>query len=606
MRRGLLAAVLAALLTLAGCGIPDNTEVQKIKNGPTTGFASGDNDAPDRFTRQDAGDNLELVQYYLRAAAASDPDTSLKQVESFMSPSAGSSFKAPTDIRVVHVTDDVLSNPGSEDASFKAVTIGVLTQKGILEPSQDTTEQTYHFTVQKVNGRSGLFITKAPQVMLLTDAALDVYYEPRTIYFWNKDHTALVPDVRYLSADVPSEQVPQQVIKWLIDGPSSWLSDSVEPLPEGTQLNGNVPAPGNGKLQISLTGQAVQPPEDPKALDWLRRQLMWSLQDLLPRVLELTIGNADEVDYDSNDYLVSNASYRLPSSPERFVIYNQQIRRLSRSPGATDPIPVIRPEANRNVRAAALSHSVTDHRYAALVTSDKGHNVLRVGSAAMGQQADLRAIPLKAGSVGQPAWAITSDDPQTGAIGLITIGGRLYSFSADGSPLREVGWPGPGSGSITAVAVAPDGRRLVLVVGGKAYVAALNVDGDKPELSTPPREIKVFQLSSVTAADWGTETSLVVAGVTARGRAAIIETEIDGTRSSEVLEDIGTDHVTYLTSYPVSPVPVKQLPDVIHYMANGVTFDALTPPVRIGVGDLADPVTNPPSGVVPVAPFFLR
>jgi hypothetical protein len=32
----------------------------------------------------------------------------------------------------------------------------------------------------------------------------------------------------------------------------------------------------------------------------------------------------------------------------------------------------------------------------------------------------------------------------------------------------------------------------------------------------------------------------------------------------------------------------------------------LSDPVRIGVADLADPVANPPSGVKPTAPFFLR
>ncbi|WP_067496429.1 LpqB family beta-propeller domain-containing protein [Actinoplanes sp. TFC3] len=604
MKRGLLAAVLAGALALAGCGIPDNTRVEKIKEGPTTGFASGDNDAPDRFTREDATDNLELVQYYLRAAAASNPETSLKQVQSFLSPSANNVFKAPSEIKVVHLTDDPLVNPGSDDVTLKVVTVGVLTSKGILEPSQDSGEQTYKLTVSQITGKPGLFVTKAPQVMLLTDRALQDYYEPRTIYFWNKDHTALVPDVRYLSADVPSEQVPGQVIKWLIDGPAAWLADSVESLPEGTLLQGNVPAAGNGKLQISLSGQAVQPQDDPNALDRLRRQVMWSLQDLLPRVLELTIGQ-DQNDYEGTDYLLSNASYRLPAEPERFVIYNQQIRRLSQSRGSTEAVPVVRSAANKNVRAAAIGHSFSNYRYAALVTAEKGVNTLRVGGAAPGEQAGLKPVALRGGSVGQPVWAITSDDAQTGALGLITVGGKLFSFSADGSPLRAVAWPGSNGGFISAVAVAPDGRRLALVAGDKLYVAALDADGDVPELSAP-RLVQVFQLNQVTAVDWGTETSLVVAGVTARGRASIIETEIDGTRSSQVLADIGTQHVTYLTSYPVSPVPVKQLPDVIHYMANGITFDALTPPVRIGVGNLADPVTNPPAGVVPVAPFFLR
>ena len=61
-------------------------------------------------------------------------------------------------------------------------------------------------------GKSGLFVTSAPPVLLLRDTALGaspgtapIYYDQRTIYFWNTERTALVPDIRYMSKSVPPE-----------------------------------------------------------------------------------------------------------------------------------------------------------------------------------------------------------------------------------------------------------------------------------------------------------------------------------------------------------------------------------------------------------------
>jgi hypothetical protein len=111
----------------------------------------------------------------------------------------------------------------------------------------------------------------------------------------------------------------------------------------------------------------------------------------------------------------------------------------------------------------------------------------------------------------------------------------------------------------------------------------------------------------VNAVDWSGETWLTVAGARAdRNRMAILDVMIDGTQVSPRLDDIGTEGVSYLTSYPVGPTSGAENSNNVAYVANGSAFDALSGPVRISVGDLAEPVPNPPAGVVPTAPFFLR
>ncbi|WP_305789571.1 LpqB family beta-propeller domain-containing protein [Symbioplanes lichenis] len=610
--RRMLAGVLVAALALGGCGIPDETDVERLAPGPSQGQSSGSDSERSKPTREEAADDTTaLVENYLEAAAAGDPDSSIEQVRSFLSPSAAIPFaKVPATIKIIHLVEDPLVNPGSDEVTLQARTVGLLTPDGTMEASPDSGVQTYKLTVARITGKDGLFVTKAPQVLLLTDQALTSYYDQRIIYFWNKDHTSLVPDVRWMSVEVPREQVPQQVINWLIDGPSAWLENAVEPLPEGTQLIGNVPAvTEEGKLQINLSNQALDPadgetPAD--AMERLRQQLQWSLRKQLPQVLELKIGNQEQRDYSSGtDYLDSNASYRVAATPERFIVYNGEVRRLDLSAGSTEPVPVLRAEDNRNVRSAAIARGVGDHGYVALVVTEKGSPVLRVGSAAPGESANLHSVPLPGDPSAPPVWALTSDDAQTGELGMLIVGGKLYSFSAEGQALREIKWTGP-AGPITSVAVAPDGRRVALVVGGKLYVAALTAEGDEPEL-TSPRFTEVVDLATVTAVDWGTETAVVVAGTRSdRNRVAILATEIDGSLRTEILSDLGTTPVTYLTSYPVSPTTGKYVPDITEYMSNGAAFDVLSGPETIETDDLTGDVQNPPPGVRPVNPFFLR
>jgi len=598
----LLAVPLAAALLAGGCGIPESTKAQRVGPGPSTGASAGENVAPTRHDRQASTDPAVFVRYYLEAAAG-DPNGAMDRVKQFLDPRAAGTFQAaPAEVRVVHLVDTPLVNPGSDQVRVKATTVGVLNSNGILNPAADATPEDYAFTVSNAAGEPGLVVTKAPQALLITDDALTAYYERRKIYFWNRERTALVPDVRYLPKDLPSEQEPSVIINWLIEGPSPLLDGAVATLREGTVLDGNVPAPSDDKLQINLSGQAVQPPDDPAGLDQLRRQLMWSLRSSQWRTLELKVGSQDAMEYGDTDYFTSNAAYALAAAPERFLIYNSQIRRMSRSPNATEAVPLLRPEDNRNVRAAALA-GAGGRRFVALVVTAAGKQELRVGAAEAEAKADLTKVPLPKGATGQPVWAITSADGRVPAVGLITVGGRLYSFSTDSPALIEVDGASDG---ISAMAVAPDGRRLALVSGGRLAIAALSISGDGVRMVTP-RQVLTAPLRRVSAVDWSSETGLAVAGPRAdKNRVAIIEMTMDGTSVSERLGDIGTEGVSYLTAYPVSPVSGTDSSNTIAYVANGDAFDVLSGPVRIGVADLADPVSNPPSGVKPTAPFFLR
>jgi lipoprotein LpqB-like beta-propeller protein/sporulation and spore germination protein len=601
MKRFMVAALLAALI-LSGCGIPDNSPVLPVAPGPSTGTSSGDAVTPTLPSREDATTPSRLVLDYLEAAAGNPVDAAAR-VKGFLSPATATAFKPqPNVVRVIHPVEDPLNNPGSNEVSFKAWQVGTLSDNGILSPSTDSGIAQYNFRVEEIEGQRGLFVAKAPAMLLLTDDALARYYELRTIYFWDTEHTVLVPDVRYMAKSTPLEQQPTEVLTWLTAGPSPWLEDAVEPLPEGTASIGNVPAVSNDKLQISLTAQAVPQDDKTGAVDRLRRQLMWSLKPNLPRILELKIGHQLVGDWEQTDFLSSNASYGLTENPERFVVYEGRIRRLSRSAYPADPVPVLPVEANRNILMAALSRS-NDRSYAAVVVNDRGKAVLSVASARPGERATLRTVAVP-GALGRPVWAVTPVEPEGGGIGLVPAGGRLYSFGAAGGAARPVVWPGAGRPAISVVAVAPDGHRVALVAGGRLYLSVLVAGGDGLQLA-PPMEVRT-PMSKLTAVDWSSEGWLVVGGTGPGDRVAITDITLDGARISPRLDDLGTEQISYLTAYPANPVNLQQHSDSVAYAAGGGAYDALAEATKISFRDLVNPPASSPNGATPTAPLFLR
>jgi hypothetical protein len=598
MRRRLLILALAAGLALGGCGIPGDTEVVSLGNGPTTGVAAGDEVSPNRNMRADTLDKSQFIENYLEAAAG-DFAGATDRVKQFLTPDMAANFRAPPDVKVIRPVEDPLVEPGSPVVKLKVREVGTLRQKSYIEPSPDDREFEYEFTLRDLDGQQGWFVAKAPQVLLLSEQALDEYYARRTIYFWNSEHTGLVPDLRYMPLSVPSEQQPTVLLDWLVSGPSPWLAGVADPLPEGTKPIGNVPAESNGTLQVNLTDQAV-PADDPTALDRLQKQLRWSLRPNLTATLELRVEHQQEMRYADAGYLAQNPAYRQVDEPERFVVYGGQVRRLARSGRADQPVPVIAPAANRNVRMAALA-AAGNRAYAALVVSESGRLVLRVGAAGTGEQANLRRILLPA-PIGRPVWAKSPVGADAGTTGLVTAGGKLYSFNADGSGLARVEWPG-GPGNITAVAAAPDAHRVALLAGGRLYLAALSSSDDGTQLSAT--HVVRTVLSGLTAVDWASETQLVVAGVRPDSRrVAMMDVSIDGAAQTDRLSDLGSKTITFLTTLPANPAR-DDAPTAVAYVLNDQAYDELDPD-RLEARDLADPPADPPADALPGAPFFLN
>jgi Lipoprotein LpqB beta-propeller domain len=606
VRPALIVALLVTLVA-AGCGIPDDSAVVPVGPGPSRGTSLGDDLGPPKKLRTDTIDKSAFLTNFL-SAAAGDYDSATDEVKKFMSPDAAATFKptASTDIRVVHLEERPLINPDDPNATLQVRQVGTLNEAGVLRPSGSLETGTkYTITIGTVDGQAGLFVTKMSQpALLLSDTALAEFYTPRTIYFWNNDKTGLVPDVRYMPTSVPKEQQPTVILSWLIGGPPEWLQPAVVALPTGTKPLGVVPAVTKGTMQINLSSQALPPDytsKDPGALTRLQEQLRWSLRLNLPPAMELNVQGVEPQTYHGDDYLDSNALHRRPPDPERFVVYDGQIRRLGRAPNSSEALPVVGAAANRGVQMAAFGAS-RSLMYAALVAKDTGGNpVLRVGSAAPGKQAaTLRQIPLR-GSVGRPVWAVSPPvGTADGTFGLITANGRLYSFPPDGRTISPVG----GVTNVSAVAVAPDARRVAVISSGRLYLAVLS-DEDGLQLSTPT--LIRTQMINLTGVDWSDEGTLVVSGLRPDNdnRVAIMDVSIDGAVQNLRLPDLGSRTLSHLTAYPADPAGNGSTEVPVAYESNGAAYDESSSEKKIGVGELAPPVTNPRAALQLTAPFFL-
>jgi hypothetical protein len=581
-----LLATLAALglaLAATGCGVPGRTEV--VVDGGSretdlTGSTGGEELPPGP---EGTSDNVEEFVNRFLEAPAGDWEGAADRVKQFLSAEQRATWQAPRDITVVRLVNDKpdIKPPPSSKVVLEVQQIGVLTNRGTLDPPALQDTKTYTLTVGPMDApRQGLAVTSAPPVMLLTDTALSRWYQQRPIYFWDTDRRNLVPDLRYLPRAVEDDARPRMLIGWLLGGPSSWLEKSVLELPDGTEQLQNA-YKANNRLIVNLSGAAAGPDQNP---DQLLAQLVWTLRIDYPGDVELQIVDRKRGEGNSSDYLNRNPAYRLASqAPAWFGVTGGVVRRIQiEGPQAEPTVPLLDQEVNKNVLSAAISGG-----HAAVVRDDgDAMRLLWVGPDPKGH---FVRTGLRAHAMSRPVLADGQD------VGYVAADGKLYRFALDKVAVTAVAAAGL-EGPVTSVALAPDGRRLAVVAGGRPYVVALGGDDEARPLPPPLRDI--------TGISWLGETSLAMTGTKASGtnrdRPTVIKVSTDGAVLSTVQDDLNVSHITQLVSIPENPV--NGIGGTILIEADGRAAQVFTSSLRY-----IEPqeVVGPPVKLPPVAPFFL-
>ncbi|MEU5912949.1 LpqB family beta-propeller domain-containing protein [Micromonospora sp. NPDC047527] len=601
--RPLLGAFGAALLLSAGCGIPARSDVRvdgKAGTATEAGSVNGRRSEPP--SRTASGSDTEAFVRNFLSAAAGEPDRAYERVTQFIAPEHKSRLQvkkgSEVALTVVRLGDTVftLNSDSTTTVKIAVQQIGVLRTNGTLAPPV-ATETEYEFRLRSAafgstenDERAGLYVLDAPNVLLLSDVALQQYYQDESIYFWSSDRTRLVPDQRYLPLAVPDERRVNEVVKWLVGGPSEWLRSGVVGLPDGTELINNATGANNRwEVNLDMSG------DDQNRVDQLVTQLAWSLGDL-PGELELKIRNNSQPVQNLNERRVAVPLYPVTESPQRFGVYEGAIRPLDFVGELSGPVPVA-DEVNRNIVSADLARANSRILAAMVVTSGKDRQRLAVGAGGA-PVAVVNRSGSEYASISRPVWLRTVDARP--AQGLVVADGRLYRFD-EAARMYEVPLNLPAAG-VTAVAAALDGQRIALIAGGQVYVAAVNLDGAGSGVSIGPPRALVTSLTGLTAVDWIREDRLVVAG--SAGQPAIYETSVDGALETPLRTDVGAK-VNHLAAYP-SNRSVRTPSGAYMYEANRVAYRS-SPFERIEPNRVRD-ITPPPAGVRPSnpsAPFFL-
>ncbi|MET7748793.1 LpqB family beta-propeller domain-containing protein [Micromonospora sp. NPDC005367] len=587
-----------ALVGFTGCGIPERTEVQIDRRKEPAAESGAVNAGSEPPTRTTTIIPEEFVKNFL-VAAAGEPDRAYYRVKQFIDPQYRSRLQekrgSEVELTVVRLTDTPRVTFGVDDrfkVSIGVQQVGVLRTDGTLAPPVSS-ETHYEFGLRNASPSgatddgAGLYVIEPPNVLLVSETVLQDYYDSRTIYFWSSDRTQLVPDLRYLPDTVPTERRLNEVVKWLVDGPSDWLRTAVVGLPDRTELINNATG-GHGRWEVNLD----MPGDDRTQIDQLITQLAWSLHDF-DGELELKIRN--------NPVKVENLAarrslrelYPLREGPQGYCVYEGAIHSLS---VVGEPIEVPLDEAaNRNVVSAGLARSGEQILAALVVTASGEKQRLTVGTG----RAPVTTFGKAANSykvIGRPVWLRSSDPshPQ----GLVVADGKLYWFDGNAA-MTQIALNLP-PGVVTAVAVSLDGQRVALIADGTLYVAAVKLlDGGGVTLG-PSRRV-ITSLTGISAVDWVDENELIVAGAAARP--AIHEVSVDGSLQTELAADTRAK-VTTLSAYPANPT--VQMPLTYMYEASGSAYRT-KPAERILPSHLHG-VSPPPAGVRPgnpSAPFFL-
>lgn len=237
-RRALLGLLCAALLAFvpAGCGIPDQTDLQVDGSGPAVSAGASSSGSGEPPTRAASGTDREAFVENFLSAAAGEPERAYARVKQFIAREDRDRLAEKQGSEVVINVFRLTEKPVITQNASGLLTVrvpvqqvGVLRANGVLGPPVATdTEYRFSLRGSAEPGRenaedAGYYVTDPPAVLLLNTVALQQYYQTHTVYFWNSDATRLVADQRYLPVAVPAERLVSEAVKWLIAGPSDWL-----------------------------------------------------------------------------------------------------------------------------------------------------------------------------------------------------------------------------------------------------------------------------------------------------------------------------------------------------------------------------------------------
>jgi hypothetical protein len=546
------AVAVAVVTTAAGCGVAPSAPEDR---GDRLQIEVQPGDQVRAVPAPTAGNPENLVHDFLKSTVGGG-EAAITQARAFLTDNAVSTWRGPADpqnpdLTVIHIVRGPVEGIGNNNRVPVTVdyqVVGQLNPQGMVEElSRPSGGQMTFWVVRAPDDPSALRIDEiqgAPSGLLLSDLALTDVYRIQPVYFWDRNHEQLIPDLRYLPLTLSEPQRALRLVQWLVQGPSTWLTGARE-LPLGTAANSVVMR--DGKFVVDLSKEATAP--NGETPEFLLRQLQWSLSNgTSSRAVELQIDGRTQVADGGDAFRPFNQSWVYRDVKPRFDIAEQKVV----AAGAAGPAVLGSPD-NREVYRAAINREGTV--LALVKLRGNGQRYLQI------VRADGPTVPVDLSSfdMGRPSF-VPGADPYL----VVPAGGHLWLVSTETGAVRDI--TPARVDDVTAAVVAPDGRRIVFVAGGQVYVSSLVVDGDSLTVGSNPRAILTDRVVA-TGVAWADETWLYVGGAAPGGAPAMWKVSADGVVTKDESGDLRGLAVTDVVAG--TRWPTAQYTEVIIYTAGG-------------------------------------
>ena len=604
---GVRMCVLAAVVTsVAGCvGMPSNGPAVEFSASPQSS-APAVNVIGSVPLGPQAGENpSQIVQGFL-TAAASYPTYSVAQQyltgpavkgwkpgfavnvysDLYVPPSAPAAKATATPSASPRASVDVT---GTVQASFN----GSGQYISALNPGPASAPTYYPFTLAKADGQWR--ITNPPNYRMLPVSDFPLFYKPQDLYFFDPQDQILVPDSVFVPLGATNSQLLTDLVNSLTAGPKTpWLANAADTeLPDGTSVQQQVTNDGSA-VTVNLTfGKSVTP--SPRGLELFAAQLVWTLTGsptsppaIQSVVLELNGkpwappsapcqgGRNPGLDqtqaaYECFDpYPSSPASFYYVDRGQSWARCGSEELGLSGLIGPVAPVvdhtgvfstqhcvtdegvhegtaglPSAQPASLPAVTLTAVS---PDGQYLAIVTAGQGD--LYVGKLS-GQAASFASKPRMTGG------GITALEWDRNDRLWVVQDGAISRLSAPGnSQLQETF-----DGTVTALAVAPDGVRIAFIAQPagsstpRLYLAAVGggPQSGNGDLGSPTSHLTIRAFASLgtglsrpASVAWYDADNLIVVNDDAATGNTLAEVPVDGQQAQNLA--VAPPDVTSITA----------------------------------------------------------
>ncbi|MFN8197220.1 MAG: LpqB family beta-propeller domain-containing protein [Nakamurella multipartita] len=428
----------------------------------------------------------QVVRGFIAASARPDADggtgSSFAAARQYLTPEAQAAWQPST--QPVVILDDNYRTEVDQAASG-VVTVAGNSPGGLdAQRSFHSASSAYARALHLVKVDDQWRISDPPPDLLLTSADFPTAYRQRVLYFLDQSGSVVVPDIRHIVIGQTTANRASRLLAMLLDGPADAINNAVtSSFTARSGLRSNPSVDPDGVLQVDFTGVDTSTTEARRAL---AAQVVWTLSPTTPRISI----SVDGIPLDPAQpvYTINSVSSfdpdRLPGTGQvaSDPFYVSPAGAIT---GLLDGKAVAGPLGTGSPTVISAAASATTGVTAAVAIDPAGGEQLLLSSPDQVGRADPA---LKADTLTQPSLTRAGDEAwvvQNGA-----SKPEVYRVSTSGTPSRERVRADEltGKGSVTALALSPDGVRIAIVAGGQLYVGVLTpapAEGATAPTTTP-------------------------------------------------------------------------------------------------------------------------